>query len=184
MNLRQEGKQLLDSTGLKAILECFGEVSIGGSYAYDLLVDRDIDIDVRLPKNTDLTFDVRAEFAATLLREVRAMRGIKMADLHHFPAGAKHQIDGIWYGLNVISEQSGERWNIDIWLLLAGSRTEEDTALTERLMNLTTNERETIMRLKQEALRRSMKEKGATSVQIYRAVLERGATSLDEIMQS
>lgn len=184
MNLRQEGKQLLDSTGLRAILERFGEVSIGGSYVYDLLVDRDIDIDVRLPKNTDLTFDVRAELAATLLREVHAMRGIKMADLHHFPTGAKHQIDGIWYGLNVISEQSSERWNIDIWLLPEGSRTEENIALTERLMNVAANERETIMRLKQEALARGIKEKGATSVQIYRAVLERGATSLDEIMQS
>ncbi|MFZ2544842.1 MAG: hypothetical protein WAW80_02600 [Candidatus Saccharimonadales bacterium] len=181
MNLREEGKVLLESTGIEAILGRFGVVTIGGSYAYNLLVDRDIDIDVRLGAGDELTYDLRAEFGAMLLREIHQMRDIKVADIYHFPKAAKHKIEGIWFGLDIISGHSGERWNIDVWLVKHDSALESDAALTTRVMNLTDVEREIILARKQEALQRGLKEKGTTSTQIYEAVLTQGARTLDDI---
>lgn len=179
MTLKEEGAGLLSATDIERVLTWYGEVSIGGSYSYDLLVDRDIDLDVRLPVGVELDFDKRSEIAAALLK-IRQVRSIKMADIYHFPEGAKHAIQGIWYGLGVVVPSSGARWNIDIWCIPHGGATEADSDMVMRLKNLSEIERQAIMTIKQRCLDEGLKQKNRTSMQVYQAVLEQGVTSFEQ----
>ncbi|MCA9335997.1 hypothetical protein KC967_03785 [Candidatus Saccharibacteria bacterium] len=181
MDLYQEAAQVLEDTPLERVLSEFGEFALEGSYVYRTMVDRDIDCHVVLKDGLKLSYETRAEVMARLM-DVPNLRGIQMADIHHFPSGSTHQIDGIWYGLGIISNDTSERWNIDIWVITPDSATEADPKLIKRLCNLTDNERETIVAIKQAALDAGQKEKGVTSVEIYRAVLDRGASSYDEFL--
>lgn len=179
MDLYQEAAQVLEDTLLERVLGEFGEFALEGSYVYRTMVDRDIDCHVVLKDGLKLSYETRAEVMARLM-DVPNLRGIQMADLHHFPSGAKHQIDGVWYGLSVISKDTNERWNIDVWILTPDSATEADSVLTERLLDLTDKEREAIVAIKQAALDVGQKEKGFTSVAIYRAVLYDNIKTYDD----
>lgn len=181
MNLKEEGTTLLKTTDIKRVLAAFGDVSIGGSYSYDLLVDRDIDMDLRLPAGMELGFDTRADIAAALLK-IREVRSLEMADIYHFPAGAKHAIEGIWYGLGVVVPSTGARWNFDIWCMLHDGETEEDSDMVRRLNNLSDTERTAIMTIKQRCLDEGKKQKNRTSMQVYDAVLNRGVASYAEFV--
>lgn len=181
MDLYQEAAQVLEDTQLERVLSEFGEFALGGSYVYRTMVDRDIDCHVVLKDGLKLSYETRAEVMARLM-DVPNLRGIQMADIHHFPSGSTHQIDGIWYGLGIISNDTSERWNIDIWVITPDSATEADPKLTKRLCNLTDNERETIVAIKQAALDAGKKEKGVTSIAVYRAVLDSGISTYDEFL--
>lgn len=183
MSLRDEATRLLEATALESALRVFGKPKIGGSYSYDLLVDRDIDIDVWLPNGKELSYELRAKFAATMLRQIHQMRGLSVADVYHFPNGAKHAVDGIWFGLDILSDVSGERWNIDVWLMKHDGKNEANGELTERLHHLTEEERTVILAIKREALKRGEKEKGSTSVDIYQAVLNDGVSTYSEFLE-
>lgn len=183
MDLYQEAARILEDTQLEKVLSEFGEFALEGSYIYRTMVDRDIDCHMVLRDGLSLSYETRAAVMAKLM-EIPNLRGIQMADLHHFPSGAKHQIDGIWYGLSVISKDTNERWNIDVWILTPDSATETDPALTERLLNLTDKERDAIVAIKQAALDAGQEEKGRTSVEIYRAVLYGNIKTYDEFVAS
>ncbi len=182
MNLYTEGAAVLDSAGLEPTLAQFGEVQLGGSYAYRTMVDRDIDFDVILPDESILSYELRSVIGEKLLK-LPQLRSLKMSDPYHFPAGSKHQIDGIWFGLTMISEHTAERWNIDIWFLKSGANTEQDGGLTEKLLHLSDSDREAIVAIKQACLDAGKKEKGRTSTQVYEAVLEHGVRTYDEFVE-
>lgn len=183
MDLYKEADIVLEDSCIEAILCKFGEVSIGGSYVYRTMVDRDIDFDVVLPAGAELSLELRSKIAG-VLTSIGQLRGLQMSDIHNFPEGAKHAIDGIWFGLTLISCVSAERWNIDIWFVTPGSATEQDKDLTMRLHKLSDHERATIIALKQAALNFSMKKKGIASVKIYDAVLRKGVETYEEFLDT
>ena len=183
MDLYQEADAVLKDSSIEAILRQFGDVSIGGSYAYRTMVDRDIDFDVVLSQSVGLSIGLRSRITGTLAG-IASLRSLQMSDLHHFPEGAKHATDGIWFGLTLISRVSAERWNIDIWFVTPGSATEQDKDLTMRLHKLSDHERATIVALKQAALDSNMKKKGVTSVKIYDAVLRKGVETYEEFLDT
>lgn len=181
MDLYEEGAEILRSSDIESLLTGFGEVQLGGSYVYRTMVDRDIDFDVILPDESQLSYDMRSVIGEKLLR-LPQLRGLQMSDPHHFPVGSKHQIDGIWFGLTMISEHTNERWNIDIWFLRSGSNAEQDDELSDRLRHLSDSDRETIVAIKQACLDAGKKEKGATSAQVYAAVLDHGVRTYEEFV--
>lgn len=182
MNLYQEAKGVLEDSHIEALLRQFGETSLGGSYAYRTMVDRDIDFDVVLPAGEGLTLELRSKIAARFAG-ISSLRNLKMADIHRFPEGSAHAIDGIWFGLTLISSVTKERWNVDVWFLTPASVIEEDKELTQRLYNLSDEERATIVSLKQAALDAGAKERGSTSVKIYEAVLHKGVKTYEEFLK-
>lgn len=181
MNLYQEAEGVLEESHIEVLLREFGETSVGGSYTYRTMVDRDIDFDVTLAPGNELTLNLRSTIAARFTG-ISSLRNLKMADVHRFPEGSAHAIDGIWFGLTLISSVTKERWNVDIWFITPGSVIEEDKELTQRLRNLSDDERATIVSLKQAALDAGAKEKGSTSVKIYEAVLRKGVKTYEEFL--
>lgn len=182
MNLYQEAEGVLEESHIEATLREFGEVSLGGSYVYRTMVDRDIDFDVTLAPGDELTLNLRSTIAARFA-VTPSLRNLKMADIHRFPEGSAHAIDGVWFGLTLISSITKERWNVDIWFVTPGGVVEEDKELTQRLHNLSDEERTTIIALKQAALNAGVKEKGSTSVKIYEAVLRKGVKTYEEFLK-
>ena len=183
MDIYQEADGVLEDSHIEAILREFGEVLLGGSYVYRTMVDRDIDFDVVLPVGEELTLELRSKISARFTC-ISSLRNLKMADVHRFPEGSAHAIDGIWFGLTLISSITKERWNVDVWFITPGSVVEEDKELTQRLYNLSDEERATIISLKQSALDNGAKEKGSTSVKIYEAVLRRGVKTYEEFLRT
>lgn len=59
-----------------------------------------------------------------------------------------------------------------------------DTQLVEKLKSLSDDDRKTIVAIKQAALDAGTKEKGVTSVQIYKAVLDGGIKTYDEFLSA
>lgn len=179
MDLYQEGAEILQTTQIEKILAEFGDVHLGGSYVYCTMVDRDLDFDVMLPSSVPLNIETRAHIGKRLLSLDR-LRSLQMTDVYHFPEGSKHAIEGIWYGLTFISSSTKERWNVDIWFMAPGSKSEADPVLTEKLYNLSDDQRQTIINIKESALQAGTKEKGVTSTRVYEAVLLHGITTYEE----
>lgn len=74
--IREEANRLLESTKLEALLSQFGEVELGGSYAYDLMVDRDLDFGVAVES---ITPEIRSKIASLFASQSWAY-GVKMTD--------------------------------------------------------------------------------------------------------
>lgn len=179
MDLYREADQLIEDSQIENVLATFGSVAVEGSYVYRTMVDRDIDYTVTVPKGQDLSFDLRREIACQLI-DIPRLRSMEMSDLYHYPAGAKHLIEGIWFGCTILSNQTDQRWNIDIWFVKYDSKLEADDELTYRLKELSDTERVRIVTIKKQLLDAGQKQKGASSVDVYRAVLNEGVTSYEE----
>lgn len=182
MDLYQEAQQVIDDSKLGSIFMQFGEVQLEGSFVYKTMVDRDIDYTIIVPEDAHIDFSLRTEFGTRLL-ELPDLSSLQMSDRHHFPTGSQHAIDGIWFGLTLISQSTSERWNVDAWLMKRGGNHEADNSLVQRLMNLTEQERALIVDIKQQSLDAGLKQKGQTSFAIYDAVLNRGVRSYDDYLQ-
>lgn len=181
MDLYDEAAKVLDDTTIEKVLGTFGTVQLEGSYTYHTMVDRDIDFTVRLPENVTLSYDLRTKITTSLI-SLPTLRYLKVSDPHHFPSGARHQIDGFWFGLMPVSTVTNERWNLDIWVIPHNDTIATDTALVARLQSLTDDERATIVAIKQAARDAKTKEKGTTSFKIYDAVLNHGVATYEEFV--
>ncbi|MCA1697812.1 MAG: hypothetical protein LC790_02465, partial [Actinobacteria bacterium] len=84
---------MLGATGLVAVFRSYGEVTLGGSYAYDLMVYPDLDFGI-------VADSVPTSLAAELLGAICALDGVHrvaFADLIHFEPG--HRVKGYWLGI-------------------------------------------------------------------------------------
>lgn len=117
MDLYQEAQNVIDASHLEKLFNGFGKVELEGSFVYHTMVDRDIDCRIIVPKDTEIDIALRTQFGQVML-ELPKLRGLQMSDPLHFPWGARHAgMKGIWYGLCLISDDTKERWNIDVWLM-------------------------------------------------------------------
>lgn len=90
-----------------------GTVHVGGSFAYRLMVTKDIDVHVILPAGMPTAL-ARATTAQLLLRSMPSIRRMKIVDFIAHPADA-NKPKGIWYGLEV--DHAGSIWTVDLWLV-------------------------------------------------------------------
>lgn len=163
--LRLEADELLKKTSLRPLLEEFGEVTLGGSYKYDLLVDRDLDFGVTI-KNVDPA--IRSEIAKTFSAQTWSY-GVNLTDRINFePLSNLSAPLGLYLGL--IIPFPVERWNVDVWFTLEHQSI--DRSLEEKIMSAKQDQRDEILLRKYEVMSTGKKEKGVTSVEIYRAVLK------------
>lgn len=162
--IRQEADKLLKDTGLGELLEQFGEVDLGGSYSYDLMVDRDLDFGVYVRA---ITPELKAHIAATFAEQDWAY-GLKMVDRANFePLSNFGAPRGLYLGLTI--PFPAERWNIDVWFL--AERPSEADAITRLIASADQSQRDAILKIKFELLQSGKKEKGVTSAEVYKAVM-------------
>jgi hypothetical protein len=169
--LRTEADQLLTS-GLRAILDEYGDVHIVGSYALQLMVWRDLDIHVVQPAIDKTRFFDLGGRIADLLRPPRMhYRDETVAATEGLPRG-------LYWGVYLGDERDGA-WKIDIWVTDAddfelvrayGER------LNERLSNTT---RPLILQIKSDCWRHPKYRREFASGDIYSAVLDHGVVDID-----
>lgn len=150
--IKNDADQILKETGIIEILNQFGEVRVGGSYAFDLMYKPDIDIDVIIsdPRNSAIS-------ALNKIIEHKIVQKLEFGDFETYPRINRPQA----YIIVLKVEKNGRKWEVEIWFKMEISK--ELAELNERLKNVTEDERLKILELK--------KEGGKQSVDIYREVL-------------
>ena len=170
--LHDEADRLLDS-GLRDVLDSYGEVHVVGSYALDLMTWRDLDIHVvRDPLDRAEFFALGARLADLLKPPRMHFRDETVAHTAGLPAG-------FYWGIYLGDERKGA-WKIDIWATTRAGFAGPHAYTTRLLERLTPTSREAILRIKSRCWQHPGYRKAFTSADVYNAVLDRGVTSIEE----
>jgi hypothetical protein len=178
-SLQDEGRRLLVHTQLLDVLEKFGDLLIEGSYAYGAMVDRDIDIRVILATGKP-DKQYRNKVINSLL-EMPDIGRLNIVDMANFFWSDDQKEVGIWLGPRIMFENN--MWNVDIWLF-DYKNGHKHLDLYNKMMNISNTDRQMILEIKEYCLNNNLKQKGSTSVDIYRAVLDEGVRTADEYLSS
>lgn len=177
IDIKQEADKLLEETNLSALLESFGEVILGGSYSYDLMVDRDLDFGLAVPA---ITPDFRAEIARTFASQPWAYK-VSMTDRVNFePHSHPGAPRGLYLGLTIPFPE--DRWNVDVWFMVAEHAGKDPLAI--RMEKATDKQKTVMLQIKYDLMKSGRKEKGITSAEIYKAVLDRDVKTTEEFLQT
>lgn len=175
--LHREGSRLLNETDFISILKQFGTLEVGGSYAYELLSYRDLDLGII---SETLTKEKFGELVGALV-SLPAVSKIKTSDRVDHGKPDDGRPHGYWIGVSYILD--GEAWNIDIWYQKSEWQVDETAKWIERLSKLSDEQRMTILKLKEEL--RSQNRYGVgkeyQSVDVYKAVLENDMHSIEDL---
>jgi hypothetical protein len=170
--IRAEADRLLES-GLRDLLDAFGEMHITGSYVLELMTWRDLDIHVvRDDLDQSAFFRLGRDIAALLRPHRMHFRDETAVRTPGLPRG-------LYWGVYLGDERKGA-WKLDIWTTMRA-----DFELTRRfgirlLERLTPDTRETILAIKSACWQDPDYRKGFSSADIYNAVLDHGVKSVDE----
>jgi len=165
--LHDEGSRLLAKGDIISILEKYGTIEVGGSYAYELLSYRDIDLGVI---SESLTKEKFGEMVGALVT-LPSIAKIKTSDRVQYAQRAGGP-QGYWIGATYVFED--QTWNFDIWYQKAAWQIDETEKWKELLSELTAEQRTAVLELK-EALRAQDKYgvgKQYQSVDVYKTVLD------------
>ena len=174
--IRQEAQELLKATALQELLGQFGEVDLGGSYAYNLMVDRDLDFGVAV---RSITPEVRAKIAELFASQPWAY-SVNMTDRVNFePLSNLGAPRGLFLGLTIPFPK--ERWNIDVWFIVADSLPQDEMA--KLISKATQEQKDVILKIKFNLMQSGQKEKGITSAEIYEAVLKYSILTTEDFLR-
>lgn len=167
--LQQEAKLILDRLGLLKILKEISEPKIIGSVANGLLIIKDIDIHAYVKE-----YDV--EKILNLIPKLALLPTIRKVQFNNYREFRKdYRKDRIGfphgYYIGLRSVQYSDEWKIDVWFI----KKEEDKSFnSSRLQNLSDEQRETILKLKNLWLTKNGYRDDVLSVDFYKAVLDFG----------
>lgn len=141
-------------------------VDLGGSFEYDLMVDRDLDFGVAVK---EITPEIRAKISSTFALQSWAY-SVNMTDRVNFePLSNLGAPRGLYLGLTIPFPKV--RWNIDVWFIVGDDLPEDK--MGQIISNATQNQKDIIVQIKYELMKRGKKEKGITSAEVYKAVLDK-----------
>lgn len=175
--LQIEAKRLLDQI-VVPVISSFGEVSIGGSYAYKLLGHPDLDIDI-------VTENLTKEMYVGLCAQIIALDCVskfKTADRITYP----HTHSGVrpmGYWISPEIQFGNNVWTLDIWLQKPEWYTGNTVRYSDELKELDDESRITILLLKEE-LRNQNKYgvgKDFQSIDVYEGVLHHNVKTIDDL---
>ena len=167
--LKAEADCLIDGCGLPGLLASYSAWFIGGSYSYDLMCWRDLDIYVLEP-----THDLKRcfEFGYELTRRVNAKR----ANFRNQLGSEPH---GLYWGIRLGEILEGA-WKLDVWFLDEAGYNNH-IAYTERIRHdLTPETKSAILAIKEALWRHPSFRKTITSDLIYRSVFDCDVRSVAE----
>jgi hypothetical protein len=171
--LKREANDLLRESGLIGILEKYGAVHLTGSYSYDLMTWRDIDICLEVER-VDLSpvFEIGREIAS--LPNVGAMYF-----RNEFILNTPGNPTGVFWCIDFVLPNDVQ-WKVDVLISThdhVKPVLDQGAELTRRL---TAPERERVLTVKGALSQRPEYRREFRSTDIYTAVLDHGVTSVDE----
>jgi len=155
--IKQKAKTLLDKLELKRVFERYGEVEIIGSYALDVMWDRDIDIIVRCEESFESAKSALVDLIAS-----RLVQKYEFGDFEKFPREKRPKA----HIVNLQTEFEGEKWEIEIWFFpteLFDEQKAKCKGLKERLKPFKLD----ILKQKQERVRQGATKHQKSSMEIY-----------------
>ncbi len=169
MDLKEEGRKIVEDEGLFEILNSYGETKIVGSYDLDLLVKPDIDFSISIKE-----FDIDKYFAlcAHITKKLKPSR-VKYIDqsIEKLPFGFE---DGYYLGLHLLKNDIP--WKIDIWVFTPEILKERVAFHNQVKENLNEKNRKILLTIKKEICYSP----SYISVDLYNAVLFDNVSSLSE----
>ncbi len=179
-SLKSEAQDFLNRYDIDAILGKYFNVYYTGSFFYDLMCWRDIDIVLELKESSQSIKDAFGNVFAKLITK----NGI--ADIHYMD-GSNFEIrrglpKGHYLGFDIQDDSANDKWKVDTWLLdkqyfQKSRKLDQDMRLKLNLQN-----REKIIKLKFRYMNNSNRVPSLVSYYIYDAVLFKNFTSEEEII--
>jgi hypothetical protein len=167
--LKAEADLLIRGCGLPELLAAYPRWMIGGSYSYDLMCWRDLDIYILDPEHDlrrcfELGYQLSSRLAAWKSRFTNNLGG---------------EPRGFYWGIKLGDVRQGA-WKLDVWFLdLAGY--EQHAAYSSGMCErLTAEQRASILEIKEAYWRRPSYRDTVTSDLIYRAVLDQGVRGVGD----
>jgi hypothetical protein len=169
--LRAEADALLESRGLRKVLEQYAPIHVVGSYALELMVWRDLDVLMEAPGiSVDEFFDLGRRIATSLFPWKMFFTNSRDHD------GAPHP-RGLYWGIRLGDIKAGA-WKIDLWAFEPEQSREKILECEHLKARVNQQDRLTILRLKSQLWHDARYRDQVTSQDIYDAVLEHGTRSL------
>jgi hypothetical protein len=167
--LKKEADLLIQQCRLADLLAAYHNWYIGGSYSYDLMCWRDLDIYVLDPPH-DLKqcFEVGYE----LTRQLAAKKS-------YFTNNVGGEPNGLYWGIRLGDVRQGA-WKLDVWFLDQEGYQQHAAYSTSMREKLTADNKTVILTIKEFYWRQASYRDTVTSDMIYRAVLENGVRSISE----
>jgi hypothetical protein len=175
-SLRAEADRLLAS-GLRSVLENYGQIHVIGSYALRLMTWRDLDIYVVPQKVAPQQLDKRGFFDLGA-RIAELLKPHRMHFRDETEVATPGLPKGFYWGVYLADEPYGG-WKIDIWAE-AEAGFAATRAYGERIAaRLSEANRAAILRIKSALCSHPEYRRGFSSTDIYTAVLDHGVTDVE-----
>lgn len=178
--LREEARALLADTGLYALLSGgFGDTTVTGSAGYDLMVWRQLDLNVACePERRSDWLRLAATFAEALEGKGLSLEG---AQFHNGYLTPNTTGPGLYWSFS-FAGFDGNPWKIDIWAWEPFDHAVRQARDANLRADLSLADRDLILRLKHEARAREHYYGLVVSAQdIYDFVIARAGTSLAQL---
>jgi hypothetical protein len=167
--LKLKADKLISTADLPELLTSYPDWFVGGSYGYDLMCWRDLDVYVLdEERNLKRCFDVGYELTQRLA-----------AKKSRFTNNVGGEPDGFYWGIKLGDERQGA-WKIDLWFLDLASYQQHANYVTVMRERLTAETRSAIIEIKQAYWQRREYRDTITSDLIYRAVLDSDVRTVAE----
>ncbi len=173
-NMKEQADKLLYDLGLFDELKKYGTPQIIGSYAMNVMAWNDLDIDVT---NEDMDIEKLYSLTSVILKKYKPI---------WYEAKQELTSEGkqVWFhGFETMI--LGDLWNIDIWFFDKStiSNAESFCDNVKKQIDLDENKRNTIIQIKKGLIEKELYSfEKYTSMDVYKAVLEDGISSLDEFL--
>lgn len=167
--LKAEADVLVQRSSLPELLSGYSAWFVGGSYSYDLMCWRDLDVYVLDPHHDlkrcfDIGYEVTKHLAAKKAR---------------FTNNIGDEPNGLYWGIKLGDERQGA-WKLDLWFLDSKDYAQHAQYSESMRARLTAETTIAILQIKEAFWRRREYRDTITSDLIYRAVLDAGIRSLQD----
>lgn len=166
--LKKEIADILEKYSLDALLKSYGKLTFKGSYIYDLMAWRDLDLVLQL-KNFN------HEQVFSLLKEIGLrVNPFKLKIINNLGRERGDRPQGFWIGIEV------DQWKIDLWLVDA-INAEKEKINTELITNLVKDaNKEELIALKYEIAKDPDYHFKFSSVDLYQAFVNANVRTAKE----
>lgn len=167
-----QAEKLLSDTKTVEILNNYGKVKIGGSYALDLMYGADIDIFVESSNPREDSIK-----ALNDLIDERKYRKYQYGDF------VKYSMEGRpnSYIIVLICDYEGRQWEVEIWFFEPG-KNDQKKIIEDTKNKLTLEKRGLILAIKAQREESGISKKKLSSYKIYKAVLDDRARDIKDIL--
>lgn len=171
-NRKLAAHQLLHEFGLLDKLREIGPAHVTGSYRMDLMAWNDLDVNV---ENDSMNLDKLYDLTAFTMRTFRPVWFEAKEEIH--PAGKK-----VWFH-GFETTVTGELWNVDLWFFDRETIREAERFCDGIAAKTSPAQKDAIVRIKTELIARGMYSfEQFKSMDVYHAVLEKGAKNIEDFL--